>query len=103
MRKRHHHSGVFLPWDLESTPNTPFIAQVHHVFNLHTPLGRDIDRTGAEVTYNAFVAWTGMGKCAFIFCINAVTCVGSSIILPHGESCALKEASNDIELDLKQA
>ena len=42
-----HQSGVFLPWDLETTPNTPFIAQVHHLFNLHTPLGRDVDRTGA--------------------------------------------------------
>jgi hypothetical protein len=39
-----------------------------------------------------------MGKCAFIFCINAVTCVGSSIILPHVESCVHKverAGSND--------
>jgi len=47
MRKRHHHSGVFLPWDLENTPNTPFIAQVHHFFNLDTLLERDFARTGA--------------------------------------------------------
>ena len=43
---------------------------------------------------SVFVAWAGMGKCASIFCINAVTCVGLSIILPHVESCTHKEAPN---------
>ena len=47
MGERHHHSGVCLTWDRETTPNTPFIAQVHYLFNLHTPLGRDVDLTGA--------------------------------------------------------
>jgi hypothetical protein len=47
MGERHYHSGVCLPWNLEPTSNTPFIAQVPYLFNLHTPLGRDVDPTGA--------------------------------------------------------
>jgi hypothetical protein len=39
MGERNHNSGVFWPWDLETTPNTPFITQVQHLFNLHTLLG----------------------------------------------------------------
>ena len=45
MGERHHHSGVGVTWDRETTPNTPFIAQVQHLLNLHTPLRREFDRT----------------------------------------------------------
>jgi len=48
MGERHYNSDVFSPWDLETARNTPFITQVHHLVNLHTPLGRDLDRTSSQ-------------------------------------------------------